>query len=394
MAITRRQFIFTTGAVSASALGLYYLGCNTNLTESNLVPTPSEVILGGGQGMANGQQIYFLAALNLGYNPDQSFNSNSFLEDNGRLSNLSHYPLSFLAHGISFHPLKPSVVSIFEKKGPGACELDLKTGLVRSIATDPKRYFYGHGAYIFNQGLKLLSTETVLSTGQGLIVVRDAETLKIEGHFPSYGCNPHDCTLIENGSVLAVTNGGAPIGQNPKPSVVYIDVKSQKLLEKFEIEDPKINAGHLAISENKDLAVVSAPRLGLPETDNGSISILSQNNKDKIKKLITLKEPKEIIDQLKSETLSVCIDDERGILAATSPAGNLVTFWNIKLGSYISSISITKPRGIIQSKNKKYFLISFDTDASLAVIDANTLKLNSEYVALRAGFSGSHLYSI
>ncbi len=394
MTMTRRQFLFTTSAVSASAFGFYYLALMPSSGKFDSGLRLSEVILGGGQGIHQGKQIYFLAALNLDYNTDHSLNPKAFLENNGTLQNLSHYPLPFLAHGLSFNPLKPTVVAVFEKKGPGACELDLKTGTLRTIATDPKRHFYGHGVYIFDQGLKLLSTETVLSTGEGLIVLRDAKTLKVEGQFPSFGSNPHDCTLIENGSLIAVTNGGAPIGQNPKPSVVYIDVKSKKLVEKFEVNDPKINAGHLAISLDKDLAVISAPRLGLPENEHGSISILPQSLNKKAKDLITLSEPKEIIDQLKAETLSLCIDDSRGILATTSPAGNLVTFWKLKTGEFISSLQVTKPRGILLSKNKKYFLISYDNDASLTVVDADTLKLNSEYVALKAGFSGSHLYSI
>ncbi len=408
MKLTRRQIITTSLSLGVSALAWKYFNGSIETTGF----APKGLILGGGQGLHQGQQIYFLSAVNL----------------NSAKPDISHIPLDFLGHGLSFNPLNSNLVSIFEKKGPGACELNLMTGETRKIETDKSRFFYGHGVYVLDQksnlgfqnkiepkstaptksfsNLKLLSTETVLSTGEGLIVIRDAMTLKIEGQFPSYGANPHDCKLIENGSVLAITNGGAPIGQNPKPSVTYVDVYTQKLLEKFEIEDQRLNAGHLAISNNMDLVVVSAPRLGLPETDNGSISLMLNNNvkglsntKSNIqlsaqKKLITLTEPKAIIDRLKSETLSLCIDERRGIIVATSPTGNLVTFWNLKTGQFISSLEMPKPRGIIQSKDKAYFLISYDLDASLVFVDADTLKLDESLKVSRAGFSGSHLYSI
>lgn len=391
MAINRRQFLLTSGALGATALGLYNFG--PQLNPESLNPF-SEKVMGAGQGLHQGKKIYFLAALNLKYNQERDLKIDELRKSNGALAGLSHYPLSFLAHGLSFHPTRTNIVSIFEKKGPNACELDFRTGITRTITTDAKRFFYGHGAYIYDQGLKLLATETVLASGQGVIVVRDAQTLKIEGQFPSYGANPHDCTLIDGGAVLAVTNGGAPLGQNPKPSVTYIDIKSEKLLDKFEIDDPKFNAGHLAISNQMDLAVVSAPRLGMSDMENGSISLLAKDSSSKSKKLITLKEPKAIIDQLKSETLSLCIDDERGVLAATSPVGNIVTFWNIKTGDFISALNMDRPRGIILSKNKKYFLISYADNASLALVDTQTLKFNPALVAAGAGFSGSHLYSI
>jgi uncharacterized protein len=382
----RREFLISAAALGSGALIWNQWGA---ILPSNITSRMG-LILGGGQGLHQGKKIYFLSAVNL----------------NLSKPTISHMPMSFLPHGIVFNPQSHGVISVFEKKGPGACQVNLKTGEIKKIVTDKSRFFYGHGVYVSDSNstapsLKLLSTETILSTGEGLIVIRDANTLKVEGQFPSYGSNPHDCQLIENGRVLAITNGGAPIGQTPLPSVTYVDVFSQKLLEKFEIENPKYNAGHLAISKNMDLAVVSAPRLGLPEDDLGSISILSKSNvmSDKgqepstfDKKLILLKEPKEIVDRLKSETLSLFIDDQRGILAATSPAGNLVTFWKIQTGEFLSSLEMSSPRGIIESKDQKHYLISYDQSANLAFVNADTLKIESNLEIPRAGFSGSHLY--
>lgn len=383
MKTNRRTLLLSSAAAGATglfSLGLYK-GYFSNEKENTL---PTGMIFGGGQGLHKGQKFHFLAAINLNLaNPA-----------------VGHIPVSFLPHGLAFNPIDSKKVCLFEKKGPGACELDLATGKSIKIETDRGRYFYGHGVYVsdstsLNQNYKLLSTETNLNSGEGVIVIRDAQTLKVEGQFPSYGSNPHDCLLIDNGSVLAITNGGAPLGQKPLPSVTYVDVKTQKLLKIFELQDPRFNAGHLAISNEKDLAVVSAPRLGLPELGSGAISILSKSSEDpNEKKLVTLTEPKQIIDQLKSETLSLFIDEKRDLLATTSPVGGLVTFWNIKSGRFISSVDLPSPRGLILSKDRKYFLISCDQDARLVFINAETLKVAKDLTIPKAGFSGSHLYTI
>lgn len=381
MKLSRRSLILSGTAAGAGAflsVGLY-----SNFFEKKNIAAKG-LVLGGGQGVHHGEKIYFLAALNL----------------SATKHSIHHIPMSFLAHGLVFNPLDRNKVCLFEKKGSGSCELNLITGESRIIETDPGLLFYGHGVYVAdpsgpNQNYKLFSTETTLSSGEGVIVIRDAKTLKIEGQFPSYGSNPHDCQLIENKTVLAITNGGAPLGQKPLPSVTYIDVKTQKLLETFEIQDPRFNAGHLAVSKDKDLVVVSAPRSGLPDSDNGAISILSKSSGNpNERKLITLTEPKNIIDQLKSETLSLFIDEQRDLLAATSPVGGLVTFWHVKSGQFIASVNLPSPRGLILSKNKKFFLVSCDQDASLAFINADNLKLVPNLTIPRAGFSGSHLYTV
>lgn len=378
---SRRQFLLSATALGVAGLGYGYFKTWGDKAQEVLFLNKG-YIFGPGQGISNNQKTFFLAAVDLNYEAPK----------------VGHIPMNFMGHGLSFHPTKKNLVTIFEKKGPGGCELNLQTGEMRTISTDPSRYFYGHCVYVSdsktqNNNLKLLATETVLSSGEGVIVVRDAETLKIEGQFPSYGANPHDCLLIENGTVLVITNGGAEFGKSPLPNVAFVDVASQKLIEKFEMENLKFNAGHVAISEDRDLALVSAPRLGLSESDLGAISYLAKSPSGQ-KQLITLSEPQDIISQLKSETLSVCVDDSQGIFAATSPAGNLLSFWKIKTGEYISSMKLHKPRGVVMTRDKNYFLVSYNEDASLAFINAKTLTLESGFEIKGAGFSGSHLYSL
>src|SRR5687767_6152643 len=56
--------------------------------------------------------------------------------------------IDFLGHGVAIDPLRPHEAAVFEKKGPGACRVDLRArSVIEPITTAPSRRFYGHGVY-------------------------------------------------------------------------------------------------------------------------------------------------------------------------------------------------------------------------------------------------------
>jgi uncharacterized protein len=364
--IKRRDFLITSAIAGVGVAILKY----PHLLNLKKSPQLGKII-GGGKGVMNNKPIHYLSMVNL----DEATPSPLF------------FPLDFLAHGTSIHPFKPHLLALFEKKGSGACELDLSAGHVtRTIATDPKRIFYGHGTYSAD-GSHLYSTETILETEEGVIVARDSQTMKIEGFFPTYGSNPHDCQLIENGKVLAITNGGSRMGSNSIPCVTYVEIESQKLLQKYQMKDPRFNTGHLIVANGKDLAVASAPRLGLPEDGPGALSLLGKDGQ--LKNLNTA----QYNVNLKSETLSLCVDEVREVLAATSPAGNIVTFWGLHTGELLSKLELPNPRGIVMTADRSFFAISNGKDAELLLVNADTRTPTKTRIS-RAGYSGSHLYLV
>jgi uncharacterized protein len=360
--LDRRQFL----TLSAGLLGAGLIAFNYK----RLFNSPSGVIIGGGQALRNGEKFQYLALTDLREPKRAPY----------------FYPTNFMPHGIATHPHNPYLLCLFEKKGPGACEFDLTAGKVlRTISTDPTRYFYGHGAYSAD-GLHIYSTETILSSEEGVIIQRNSKTMEIEGVFPTYGANPHDCQLIEKGTILAITNGGGTNG-NPEatPCVSYVDVKTQKLVKQHKMMDPRFNTGHLIISKNKQLVVSSAPHPNLPFSDPGAISVVASDGT--LKNLNT----EAIHARLKSETLSLCIDEEHGVVATTSPAGNSVTFWDLKTNEFLSSLDLPSPRGIVMTADHRYYVISYGKTANLLLVDANT-RTKIELEIPQAGYSGSHLY--
>ncbi|MCG8533597.1 MAG: DUF1513 domain-containing protein [Pseudomonadales bacterium] len=300
-------------------------------------------------------------------------------------------PTPFFGHGVSPNPMRPELIAVFEKRGKGACEVNLSTGQVtRTIIPHSNREFYGHGAYS-PKGDLLYSTETIMEGNfDGVIGVRDAHSHEYLGDFPSFGAKPHDCHLIEGGKTLVVTNGGGPLG-GINPSVTFIDVESETLIDKYEFENPNINAGHLSVTDNHDLAVVSAQREGLDDLALGGITLKLDDGSFQ-----TLQEPSDIVNSLKGETLSVCFHKESGIVGTTTPAGNSLLFWNSKTGELVKKFSLQNPRGIALSLDRRFFIVSYgftNPTEAICLISTDTLERVSGFDLNPTFITGSHLFT-
>jgi hypothetical protein len=293
----------------------------------------------------------------------------------------------FLPHAIALKPDQPTLMAVFEKKGPGACEIDLNSmELTRVIETVPERHFYGHGAYSADSSL-IYCTESYLDDFKGIIAVRDAGSHQILGEFPTYGEEPHECQLIDGGKVMVVTNGGGRPG-GEAPCVTYIDVQSEKLLERIELTSEIINTGHFAIADDGSLIVVSAPRAGLDLTDNGGVSIRVAG-----KSMQTMTEPADIVARMKGEALSVAIHEKSGIAAVAHPDGGMVTFWSMQKAEFIKVMDFPRPRGVTLNRDGSAFFISYGSDTCLGKVDANTLQLDENDIRKGTYQSGSHIFN-
>lgn len=350
--------------------GLLMSGC-----QFSLFGEKRGVALGSGKMLQGGRPYYVLAVLDL----------NEFKQ------RPIFIPLRFFAHGITPHPTNPDIVTLFEKKGPGACEVNLKTKKVlRMIETVEDRYFYGHGVYS-QDGNLLYSTEATFRGENGVIAIRNTETMKIVGEFPSYGKAPHDLKMINHGETLVVTNGGGrkeELLKGARPNVSYVDIKSQKKLEVVELPNENINAGHLSLSSKMDLVVVSAPRAGQSSL-LGGVSFRPSGEP-----VITVNQPAEIIQKMKAESLSIALHESTQTVGVTNPDGNILTFWDYKTGKFLKAIEMDTPRSLGVTKDHKYFVLGHGRTASISLIDVKSLSVQTNLQKANAGFSGSHLLII
>ena len=385
--VTRRRFLahsaFGLGALSATSLpfdasgGSEATDSNRGHNDANFARDANKLgtVIGAGRFQASDKTTFIVSLVDL----------------DAKSSPMQNFPIDFFGHGIVFHPHDPVRAVVFEKKGKGACEVDLKRGVVlRTIETKPEREFYGHGAYSADAKL-LYCTETDIEDNyRGLIAVRDGKTMKLLGEFPSHGLSPHDCVLIDDGATMAITNAGGDIGTADAPCVTYVDVKTEALVEKVKLGSARINAGHLFITSKKDLAVVSAPREGMEDKAQqlGGVSLRPAG-----KPLQTMTDPSAVTQRLIGETLSVAVHEPTRTVAATTPAANLITFWNLDSGKLVKSMPIEYPRGVTLTRPGDEFVFSYGKAKSNIVrVDARSLKPNESSRLENIGIGGSHLF--
>jgi uncharacterized protein len=300
---------------------------------------------------------------------------------------LTRIAVDFLPHGFTRKPDAPHIAAIFEKRGPGAALVDLTTHKrLGTLHARPGRHYYGHGVYS-RGGDQLFVVETELATGAGLLSVRDTTTYREVEAFPTYGDRPHDCVPIDDGKVLVITNGGGDLGTASAPCVCYVDVASRKLLEKVSFSDPKINAGHIGIGSDGALAVVSAPRDGLPpETSAGGINLRTGKRKPE-----RMRGPESVMAKVLGESLSVVVHD--GIAGVTNPLGGIVTFWSLKTKKLVAHYECESPRGIEISRDQSAFVVSYGKHASVTLLDRKTYQpLECAFGHARLG--GSHIFPL
>lgn len=298
-------------------------------------------------------------------------------------------PLDFFGHGLHPRHSEPNTLAVFQKKGPNACEIDLKASAVtRKISSRPGRWFYGHGAYSIDDAV-LFSTETNLSGRDGVIGIRDAKTHDYLGEFPSFGKEPHECKLIDGGKVLAITNGGGPLGSQGAPNVAFVEVASGKLLKQMPVTNQRFNTGHLALGFDHSMMVVSAPRSGLPPTDVGGVSISSNR-----RSLLSMEEPESLVSRLRGEALSVVISEKSGLGLATHPDGNLITLWDVKKRSIIDSFAMDRPRGVSLDSSSENFLITAGANPGLYRLPIKAVGERPQQIIENCFVTGSHLFNL
>ncbi len=365
MSLSRRSLL-VNGLASATWLGL-----SGDAIAAIPGAATQGIIIGFGKGIRadTGQTLYLAALADL---------------DERSLATID---LSFFGHGFARHPVEKRRAMVFEKRGPGCCEIDLQARkILRTIPAPAGRHFYGHGVYS-KDGESLFIAQSDLDSHEGCIAIHDTKTLGAIGTFPTYGSNPHDCLLIDDGATLVITNGGSAKASSPG-SVAFVDVKSQKLVDRLLIPSPRLNGGHVAISPHGDLVAVSAPRDGLPLTSLGGVSIRPAKAA-----FTTVDPPRQTARRMIGEALSVTIHEKKRWAAVTSPDGGLLTIWDIPGKALVKDIRLLAPRGVTQTLDGKHLVVSYD-GGKLALIPWESLRPGKPLPLGQTPFGGSHLYTL
>jgi hypothetical protein len=102
---------------------------------------------------------------------------------------------------------------------------------------------------------RLLTTEMDLERERGVVVVRDAGTLRPSAEWPTRGVDPHDL-LLDGPHTLLVANGGVPTRPETgrikldrsgmDASLVRLSLADGQLIGQWRLQDPRLSVRHLA----------------------------------------------------------------------------------------------------------------------------------------------------
>src|SRR5690606_32664562 len=157
-----------------------------------------------------------------------------------------------------------------------------------------------------------------------------------------------------------------------------------------DLTEPRFNAGHLAISAAGDVAVVSAPRDGLPNPSQqlGAVTLVPKG-----KPPHTVTRPSSVVSRMLGETLSVAIHD--GVVVATHPEGDMVSMWQMD-GALLGKLDeLPEPRGVTLTLDEQYFVLSHRTgrNVGITLVPTATRVPQAEGRVDPSFTSGSHLFT-
>lgn len=365
MPLNRRNFL---KAISASLIGSSIVAC----THKKFFNPDEDILLAGGRLQDENKQQNLLAIINL----------------TQREKRLIETP--FLPHGIYIHPGNKYRVFCFEKNGNNTCEIDLQTQrVVRSLQTEQGQVFSGHASFS-HDGKNIYCIESNTTNLQGSITIRDTETFDINRQLPTLGLSPHDCQLSKD-NILTVSNTGRSESGFHMPSLVSIDMTTEKLTERIKLDtddsvQTKLNCGHFKITDTNDLVIASAPVNNENKALSGGVSIRRQNET-----VSTMKEPEVVIKRMTGEALGIEINQQLSIAAISHPQANLLSFWSIKDKKIIKAYGFDNPRGLSQTLDKKYFIVSYGEQPAMAKISSKDLEPQADSIVQPTLASGEHM---
>lgn len=160
------------------------------------------------------------------------------------------------AHGLLLEP-RGRLLAVARR--PGDWIVRWQPGAKRADWTwaEPGRAFNGH-LVASADGHRLYTVETDLESGQGLVGVRDAASLRKLAEWPTHGTDPHELLLDVDGSLL-VANGGVSLEPETgrrklnldrmDSSLVRLEPARGELLGQWRLPDTRLSLRHLAQGE-------------------------------------------------------------------------------------------------------------------------------------------------
>lgn len=254
-------------------------------------------------------------------------------------------------HQVIAVPNRAGHAFVFARRpGNYLIEVDFNSGqLVQIEESEANQHFYGHGTLSRN-GQILFTTENNFETQQGLVVVRDANTLDVLDKFDSGGIGPHELKLMPDGKTLVVANGGILTHpekpreklnlKSMKPNLSYLYLSDGQIINQVRTEIDQLSIRHLDVASNGKV-VVGMQYQG-PKNDLVPL-VFSHHGEGE---LVAMKASDNQWRKMNQYTASVAIDSINDLVAVTCPRGDMISFWRLSSGELIKSNRIADTAGV------------------------------------------------
>ena len=298
-----------------------------------------------------------------------------FVADGARVFDL---PLPGRGHSFAVRSDGRAAVHFARRPGRFALVLDLlRSTIARRVETPAGRHFYGHGVFS-PDGRLLYATENDFDGERGVIGVHDATRgYRRIGELPSHGIGPHEIALLSDGETLVVANGG--IATHPDlprvklnlptmaPSLCFVDRRSGALRRELTLDPAlhRLSIRHLAVGPDDTVAV--AMQYEGPAQDVVPLVAVQHGGGP----LRLLQGPHNVLRAMKNYCGSVGFDPSGRTIAVSAPRGNLVTFWDVSTGRYLSSAKVSDGCGVAPGARPGEFMASSGL-GGVVVIDARS----------------------
>ncbi|WP_230531506.1 DUF1513 domain-containing protein [Microvirga roseola] len=348
MEIDRRSFLATLGVAIGSSLA----------PRAALAAEPVYV-----SACADAKGVHHLAAFSL----------------DGRLKFATTLPSR--GHDMTLRPGGRELVVFARRPGNWMAVIDPGTGGVRKvIPAAAGRSFYGHGAFS-DDGRLLFATENQGDTGEGIVGTYDADAGYARiGEMPTSGPGPHDLVFLPGGERLVIANGGERTEAASREVVNEGALESSLAILRTGTGDVEgrielardlrnLSIRHLACSPDGE-TVFGCQFRGDPFDVVPLVGILTSEGR-----AVFLEMPEDDLASLENYIGSVSLDRSGDIIAATSPHGNIVAFWDRKSRRYLGRQSMSDVCGIAAAQDSATFLVtSGNAGAGLTRIEGKAIE--------------------
>lgn len=306
-------------------------------------------------------------------------------------------PLPDRGHHVSVRPDGRHGVMVARRPGRYLLVADLSTGrAIAGVAAAEGRGYCGHGCFAAD-GATFFATENDYAAGRGVVGVYDvAAGYRRIGEFASHGIGPHQLALMPDGRTMVIANGGILTHREREreklnlptmtPTLAYVDSRTGQLIDEARLPAAlhQLSIRHLAVAD--DGAVAVGMQYEGPRNDHVPLVGLHHGGE-----IHLLPPPAGDWWSMRQYCGSIAFDLGGTTIAASSPRGGTVMFWDRGSGASLGTLALVDGCGVAPTVHAGEFMVTSGVGRALRVGPAGRLRAELQAPFIAASHWDNHL---